>query len=161
MFLRALTAFLALPGMVAGVVPGVIFLLDPWRTGAFRTGYVLIGLGTFLLLWCVRDFYLSGKGTLAPWSPPERLVVVGLYRFVRNPMYVSVVLILLGWSAIGGSFVLAAYTVTVATLFHLRVTRNEELWLQRKFASDWIPYSQGVNRWLPRLTPWYPPGNEG
>ena len=67
-------------------------------------------MGTFLLIWCVRDFYVSGKGTLAPWSPPRHLVVVGLYRWSRNPMYISVSLILLGWAAAYRSTTLLTYT---------------------------------------------------
>ena len=156
MFARALLAFLALPGIVAGVAPALIFSFDPWSSGGLVIGYPVIALGIALLLWCVRDFYVIGKGTLAPWSPPQALVVTGLYRFVRNPMYVSVVTILTGWCLIGGSWILVAYTLVVASLFHLRVTRNEEPWLARKFGADWMPYSAAVNRWLPRMKPWYP-----
>ncbi|UCG73718.1 MAG: isoprenylcysteine carboxylmethyltransferase family protein [Chromatiales bacterium] len=156
MFARALLAFLVLPGMVAGVIPAVLFSFDPWRSAGFAAGYVVIAVGVMLLFWCVRDFYVIGKGTLAPWSPPKKLVVTGLYRFVRNPMYVSVITVLAGWCLLGASWVLLVYTLVVASLFHLRVTRNEELWLARKFGADWAPYSAAVNRWLPRATPWYP-----
>jgi protein-S-isoprenylcysteine O-methyltransferase Ste14 len=114
---RVLIAFLVLPGFVTGLVPAMIFTFDPWRESGFSIGYVFIGLGVFLLIWCVRDFYVSGRGTLAPWSPPSKLVVVGLYRFLRNPMYVSVLLILAGWCLISGSAVLVAYTVFMATMF--------------------------------------------
>jgi protein-S-isoprenylcysteine O-methyltransferase Ste14 len=153
---RALIAFFVLPGFVAGLVPAMIFTFDPWRERGYTIGYIFTGSGVFLLIWCVRDFYVSGKGTLAPWSPPSKLVVVGLYRLLRNPMYASVLLILVGWCLISGSAVLAAYTVFMATMFHLRVTRNEELWLEQEFGADWAVYSQAVGRWLPRLRPWYP-----
>lgn len=156
MFGRALFAVLALPGMVAGLVPALIFTFDPWRERSFSIGYLFMSSGIFLLLWCVSDFYVSGKGTLAPWSPPRNLVVVGLYRFLRNPMYVSVLLVLVGWCLIAGSAVLVAYTLFVAMMFHLRVTRNEEPWLERQFGSDWAAYSKAVGRWLPRRKPWYP-----
>lgn len=158
MFGRALAAFLVLPGMAAGLMPTLIFLFDPWRNAGYPVGYLFMGLGLLLLLWCVRDFYVSGKGTLAPWDPPKNLVVVGLYRYVRNPMYVSVLVVLVGWCAMSGSAVLVVYTFLVAILFHLRVTRNEEAWLLRKFSEDWSVYSEAVNRWLPRLTPWYSNG---
>ncbi len=158
MFLRALIAFLVLPGMVAGVVPLLITWFDPWRLGGWRAGYAIMAFGLVILLWCVRDFYIAGKGTLAPWSPPQSLVVVGLYRFVRNPMYVGVITILLGWYAISGSMLMLAYSGLVAAMFHMRVTRNEEPWLQRKFADAWLPYSAAVGRWWPRLTPWHPNG---
>jgi hypothetical protein len=83
------------------------------------------------LLWCVRDFYVRGRGTLAPWSPPLRLVVDGLYRYTRNPMYVAVVLILLGWAATFDVHALYACAAAVAVAFHLRVRLHEEPFLAR------------------------------
>jgi protein-S-isoprenylcysteine O-methyltransferase Ste14 len=74
-----------------------------WRANRWTVdhpaGFFVLIVGTLGLLWCVRDFYVRGKGTLAPWSPPQNLVVVGLYRYSRNPMYVCVVLVLLGWAS--------------------------------------------------------------
>lgn len=109
MFARALIAFLALPGMVAFAVPAVWL----WNTGNMHLihplGLIAFGSGIVGLLWCVRDFYVSGKGTLAPWAPPTHLVVVGLYRFSRNPMYVAVALILLGWASAFASMALFVY----------------------------------------------------
>jgi protein-S-isoprenylcysteine O-methyltransferase Ste14 len=96
MFIRALFAFLALPGIVAGLLPALIVASDAQRSSGSGFGWVLIGMGLFLLLWCVRDFFVSGRGTLAPWDPPRHLVVVGLYRFVRNPMYIAVLTLVLG-----------------------------------------------------------------
>jgi protein-S-isoprenylcysteine O-methyltransferase Ste14 len=156
MFFRALAAFLALPGMVAGVIPFSISLLDPWHRGGTQSGLVVMASGLIILLRCVRDFYVSGKGTLAPWSPPQSLVIVGLYRFVRNPMYVGVLTILAGWVVFSGSPVLLMYAVAVAAMFHRQVTVNEEPWLRRKFPDDWAAYSAGVRRWRPRLNPWFP-----
>jgi len=70
-----------------------------------------------------------GKGTLAPWSPPANLVIVGLYRYTRNPMYVAVMLILVGWSVSFGLRGLYVYAAFVAIAFHLRVVLGEEPWL--------------------------------
>src|ERR1041384_4255196 len=81
MVLRALFAFLALPGIVAGVVPVLIAFADTKFHRGPPVGFVVFAVGLILLLWCVRDFFVSGKGTLAPWDPPKHLVVVGLYRF--------------------------------------------------------------------------------
>ena len=153
MFLRALFAFLALPGMVAGVIPVLIALAARNGHAGSAAGFGLVGLGLFLLLWCVRDFYVSGKGTLAPWHPPQHLVVVGLYRRVRNPMYVAVLTIVLGWSVVFGSAWLVLYLVALAVGFHLRVVLHEEPWLRRQFTAEWGAYSASVSRWLPRLTP--------
>ena len=110
-------------------------------------------MGLLLLLWCVRDFYVSGQGTLAPWHPPKHLVAVGLYRRVRNPMYIAVLTIVLGWSVPCGSARLALYLRALAVGFHLRVVLHEEPWLRRQFTEEWAAYSASVSRWLPRLTP--------
>src|SRR5688572_27580962 len=96
LFVRAVVALIALPGVVAILVPGL--LLRPATTDVSVTGYVVLATGLLLLLWRVRDFYVAGRGTLAPWSPPEHLVKVGLYRRSRNPMYVAVLLMLIGWA---------------------------------------------------------------
>jgi protein-S-isoprenylcysteine O-methyltransferase Ste14 len=92
----------------------------------------------------------QGKGTLAPWSPPRRLVVVGLYRVVRNPMYVAVFTRVLGWGLSFTSAPLALYALVLAIAFHLRVVLHEEPWLRQQFGADWITYAAAVPRWLPR-----------
>src|SRR5262245_39082894 len=98
-FLQALIAFLVLPGVVAFAIPAWwTWDATHWRQVWFP-GFVLFAGGCIGLLWCVRDFYVAGKGTLAPWAPPRHLVTVGLYRLTRNPMYVCVTLILAGWAA--------------------------------------------------------------
>jgi protein-S-isoprenylcysteine O-methyltransferase Ste14 len=148
LFWRALTAFLALPGIVAFVVP---WLLRPRVGRVTAIGFLPIGLGTFLLLWCVRDFYVAGRGSLAPWAPPERLVIVGLYRYSRNPMYVAVVMILCGWALAFESRALWIYAAAVAVAFHLRVVFGEEPWLARTHGAEWTAYRARVPRWLFRF----------
>jgi len=86
---RALLAFVACPGIVAIAIP-VIWLRATSQQLVQALGLLPLAVGFVALLWCVRDFYVSGKGTLAPWAPPRNLVVVGLYRYTRNPMYVAV-----------------------------------------------------------------------
>lgn len=95
---RAVVAFLALPGMVAFAVPLLVLRPAITAAGLAPAGFAPVVLGCVILLWCVHDFYVAGRGTLAPWSPPSRLVIIGLYRFSRNPMYVGVLLILCGWA---------------------------------------------------------------
>jgi protein-S-isoprenylcysteine O-methyltransferase Ste14 len=147
-FARALLAFLALPGMVAYAAPLWLAHADPHAQPFRARGWPLVALGTFLLSWCVRDFYVAGKGTLAPWAPPKRLVVVGPYRFSRNPMYIAVVLILLGWALGFGSRVLFVYAGVVAFAFHLRVVLAEEPFLARTHGEAWQRYRARVPRWV-------------
>ena len=148
MFVRALIAFFVLPGVVSFVVPAV-WLWYSGRTYVDQPlGLVVLVVGIVGLLWCVRDFYISGKGTLAPWAPPQKLVIVGLYRYSRNPMYLSVVLMLLGWAVSFGSLTLYIYTILVVTAFHIRVVRREEPWLARTYGYEWEHYRSQVPRWF-------------
>lgn len=153
MFLRALVAFLTLPGVFAGLIPALIAANDPYRGGGSAWGYPLIAMGILLVLWCVRDFYVAGKGTLAPWDPPKHLVTVGLYRVVRNPMYVSLLTLLAGWSLAAGSWLLAGYTTLLGLAFHLRIVLYEEPRLSSQFGDAWTRYAASVPRWRPRLRP--------
>jgi len=154
MFLRALFAFLALPGVVAFILPPFLAAMDPWSGNILWWGAPVMLLGVILLLWCVRDFSIYGKGTLAPWDPPKKLVVVGLYRHMRNPMYLGVLTLVSGWSIFLSSPVLFLYTLVLAIAFHVRVLVSEEPRLQSRFGGEWTRYSAEVRRWVPRLKPW-------
>lgn len=146
MFVRALIAFLALPGIVAFAVPLLLARFDFSSFSLLSVPVLLTGV--VLLLWCVRDFYISGKGTLAPWSPPQNLVTAGLYRFSRNPMYIAVALVLLGWALGFRSPGLLMYALAVMLAFHLRVVFGEEPWLERRYGEEWRRYRERVPRWL-------------
>lgn len=147
LLLRALAAFLILPGMVAYLVP-VLWIRGDSARGTFNVGGgVLVAAGSLLLLWCVRDFFVAGKGTLAPWSPPTHLVKVGLYRWSRNPMYIAVTLILFGWALGFQSRPLLIYALLVPIGFHLRVVFGEEPWLARRHGEEWTKYKARVRRW--------------
>src|SRR5215467_4267729 len=97
MLIRAIAAFVALPGMVAFLVPIAIGVSAGRPLRYLTLALVPLCLGTVLLLWCVREFYVAGRGTLAPWAPPEQLVISGPYAVSRNPMYIGVLTILAGW----------------------------------------------------------------
>ena len=146
--LRTVLAFLALPGVVAFLAP--LFLArSAVAEGSFTwwaLAFLLPGMG--LLTWCVREFHVRGKGTLAPWDPPRHLVASGLYAISRNPMYVAVTLILLGWAIAFSSTALLVYALVVLAAFHLRVVYGEEPVLARKYREAWTPYSARVPRWL-------------
>lgn len=147
LFWRALAAFLALPAIVAFLVP---WLLRPAAAHFHTTALPIIALGTCLLLWCVRDFYVAGRGTLAPWAPPEHLVTVGLYRISRNPMYVAVCIIVVGFALGYHAVALWIYAAIAAVAFHLRVVTYEEPRLARTFGSTWLAYRGRVPRWFGR-----------
>lgn len=146
---RAVTAFLVLPGLVAYAIP-VVLAPSGRGPGAWwqLAGLGLVATGTFVLSWCAREFYVAGKGTLAPWSPPQELVVTGPFRWSRNPMYVSVVLVLIGWAGWYASATLLVYTFAVAVAFYLRVVFYEEPRLQQLFRGQWRTYSSRTPRWL-------------
>jgi protein-S-isoprenylcysteine O-methyltransferase Ste14 len=147
---RALLAFLALPGVVAILLPPFIGDIDPWRLPGTSYGGLILLAGLGLLGWCIRDFYVAGKGTLAPWDPPEHLVIIGLYKYTRNPMYVAVLTMLAGWTIMYGSVFLLVYTASFAFIFNRRVVVNEEPWLNATFGAEWQRYAAAVPRWLTR-----------
>ena len=153
LFARAVFAFLVLPGVVAFVIP--IYWIDRQSLIIDVPGLLLLGGGLAILLWCVRDFYVAGKGTLAPWSPPENLVVIGLYRYCRNPMYVGVLTILVGWAVAFRSADHAIYALAMAVVFAVRVIAFEEPFLARTYGDTWVRYRNRVPRWLPgsRMNP--------
>lgn len=141
-------AFVALPGVVAFAVP-VAWLVASAHTRLLQPlGLLPLAGGIAGLLACVRAFYVSGKGSLAPWAPPVHLVVSGPYRYTRNPMYISVALILLGWALSFGLSGLYVYTIAVVVAFHLRVVFGEEPWLARTHGARWHDYARRVPRWF-------------
>jgi protein-S-isoprenylcysteine O-methyltransferase Ste14 len=145
---RAALAFLALPGLVAFAAPLLWLRPEGEQFVPLPLGAPLLLVGGGVLGWCVREFFVSGRGTLAPWDPPLRLVRNGLYRYSRNPMYVGVLIITTAWAVGFRSWTLAAYTGFLLAAFHLRVLVHEEPWLERTFGADWTEYRARVPRWL-------------
>jgi protein-S-isoprenylcysteine O-methyltransferase Ste14 len=113
-------------------------------------GLVLLLLGIAGFLWTALDFAFAGHGTPAPIDPPKLLVVRGLYRYGRNPMYISVLLVLFGESVLFRSWTLCRYALVVWAFFHLFVFLYEEPTLRGKFGDSYVDYCKRVNRWLPR-----------
>jgi protein-S-isoprenylcysteine O-methyltransferase Ste14 len=145
---RSIAAFVALPGTVAFAIPILIGASAGQPTRSPMAALGLLICGTAALLWCVREFYAVGRGTLAPWSPPQCLVTTGPYRFSRNPMYISVCTILVGWCALWGSRTLIVYTSAVACAIFMRVLLVEERSAARQFSAEWAAYRSRVPRWL-------------
>jgi protein-S-isoprenylcysteine O-methyltransferase Ste14 len=149
LFFRALLAFLALPTFFGGIVPWWLRQTESTHGSGTALGWPVMILGLTILLMCVRDFYRIGKGTLAPWDPPKKLVIVGLYRYVRNPMYIGLLSWVAGWSLMSGSWRMGIYVIILFIMFHLRVISYEEPALARLFPADWAEYRFTVNRWVP------------
>jgi protein-S-isoprenylcysteine O-methyltransferase Ste14 len=151
--------FCLAPGVVAGIVPG---LLASWHIrpaflglGALRVvGVVLMVSGGLSLLDSFARFALQGRGTPAPIAPTAALVVSGQYRYVRNPMYVAVVTTILGQALLFGSTRVLGYGALVWCAFHVFVLAYEEPTLRGQFGEAYAVYQAGVRRWWPRVTPW-------
>ena len=146
------------------LVPGVVGLYIPYRLlgrtdlGAFRyLGLIPIALGAAIYFWCAWDFAVAGRGTPAPIDPPKELVARGLYRWVRNPMYVGVLSVVLGQALLFGSPIVAEYAVLAFAFFHLFVVLYEEPTLGAKFGEGYALYRRTVPRWLPRRPAPIPP----
>ena len=122
----------------------------PWIGPAQMAGLELVALGGGLAVWCVMTFALVGKGTPAPFDPPRKLVIAGPYRWVRNPMYLSALLLLVGESMLLEAPVLLGYAAAFFLVTHLFVVLYEEPALRRKFGDSYDRFRATVPRWLPR-----------
>ena len=156
--LRALFWTFAFPGLFAFYVPWLVFNVSPSIVDPAEprhvAGVVCIACGTALLLACIWEFARRGRGTLSPVDPPAHLVVSGLYRFVRNPMYLSVTLIVFGEFLLVQSRGLLWYWVIWFAIVNLFVMGYEEPALRRQFGAAYDRYTREVGRWVPRLSPY-------
>jgi protein-S-isoprenylcysteine O-methyltransferase Ste14 len=145
--------FVLAPGVVAGLVP---WWLTGWRVQPLSAplrllGVVLLVAGFGVLLRAFVQFVADGIGTPAPVAPTERLVVSGLYRCVRNPMYLAVLATIIGQALILGQPGLFGYVVAVGAAFVAFVRRYEEPTLRRRYGAEYESYQHAVPGWWPRL----------
>ncbi len=166
---KHLRAIVLLPGMVLLVIPATLLWLagmdsfDLWQSfPASRVvlpviGGICICLGLLLMIDTIRLFVTVGKGTLAPWEPPQRLVVQGIYRHVRNPMMSGALFVLLGEALLTASLPLFCWFFVAGIVYARYIPLSEEPGLIKRFGDDYLTYKRNVPRWVPRLTPW----NEG
>jgi protein-S-isoprenylcysteine O-methyltransferase Ste14 len=149
------------------IAPGTVMILVPWWISRWQMAAPLLGLSFFrvigalliaaglpVLLDSFARFAIQGLGTPAPIAPPSHLVVSGLYRYVRNPMYVAGVLITGGQGLLFGNLRVLEYVLVVWLIFHLFVLFYEEPVLHRKFGTEYDEFRANVRRWVPRLRPW-------
>jgi protein-S-isoprenylcysteine O-methyltransferase Ste14 len=143
------------PGVVAGYLPWRFFGLSRVRLDLLKPlhliGIVCVGLGAALLAACIWEFARSGRGTLAPVDAPRALVVQGLYRYVRNPMYLSVATIGAGELLLVQSRALLLYWTAWFIVVNLFVIAYEEPTLRQRFGPSYERYTHEVGRWLPRF----------
>jgi len=169
MLLRHLCAIVALPGVVAIVVPvwiarrnGVEFSAphDLESTALQVLGMVLLIVGVGLFSASLYNFWSRGRGTLAPWDPPRRFVVAGPYRFVRNPMISGVILVLAGEALVLRSRPHAIWAGVFAMINVVYIPLLEEPMLVARFGEPYRRYKAHVPRFVPRIRPWNPDVHE-
>ena len=163
---KHLRAILLLPFLAAVVIPGVLlWLTGPDTLGLWQSapatlvalpalGGALICLGLVLVVATIRLFVTVGKGTLAPWNPPQRLVVRGVYRHVRNPMIAGVFFVLLGEAVLAASLPILGWFVVFVAINSVYIPLVEEPGLVKRFGADYLTYKRNVPRWIPRVTAW-------
>ncbi len=155
---------LSLPIAVLILIPGIIlwlsdgFPLDPYHVFSFyaKPGLALITIGSVMMLLCILHFSKTGNGTLAPWAPTQKLVVTGLYSYVRNPMILGVLIILLGEAVYFTSLYVLVWFLFLFVGNHVYFIKSEEPGLVKRFGQDYIKYQENVTRWIPRRTAWNP-----
>jgi protein-S-isoprenylcysteine O-methyltransferase Ste14 len=153
--------FLVAPGVVVGLIP---WLLTRWQVrepvpywAPVRVlGMILLVAGLIVLVQAFVRFVVEGFGTPAPIAAPERLVVGGVYRYVRNPMYVAVLAAIVGQALLLGRLGLLLYAGAGWLIVAAFVRWYEEPTLARRFGADYEAYRRAVPAWWPRLRPWKP-----
>jgi protein-S-isoprenylcysteine O-methyltransferase Ste14 len=146
------------PGIVAGVIP---WWITRWRDGdspwpLMALGFALLVAGMLVLLLAFVRFVTEGSGTPAPVAPTQHLVVGGLYRYVRNPMYLAVLAVIVGQAIELWRPILFGYAAVVALAFFTFVRGYEEPTLRRTFGDEYDAYRSAVPGWWPRIHPWLP-----
>lgn len=152
-------AFAIVPITMGALIP---LALSDWKSDWSAAiprvvGFALAAAGALVVLDSFIRFAREGRGTPSPSAPTEDLVIGGLYRFVRNPMYVGVASAIIGQALILGSLAVAVYAAAFVATVTAFVVSYEEPTLREQFGSSYEAYLSGVPRWIPRLTPWRGP----
>jgi protein-S-isoprenylcysteine O-methyltransferase Ste14 len=156
LWLRALLFIIAVQITAVVILPlilangGAHLPEGPWRA----LGIVPLVAGALAILWSNWAFVTYGRGTAAPYNPPRSLVATGLYRFVRNPMYVGATLVIVGLALWTGALILFAYAIVITVAYNAFVRWYEEPRLSQRFGASYDEYTRAVPRFIPRLRPW-------
>jgi protein-S-isoprenylcysteine O-methyltransferase Ste14 len=154
--------FVLAPGMVVGIIPWWITgwrVQLSWALPVRFVGLVLLVAGIAVLVQAFGRFVFEGRGTPSPTAPTDRLVVGGLYRYVRNPMYVAVLTAIVGQALWFGQPVLLGYAVVVWAAVVSFVRWYEEPHLAERYGESYRAYRDAVPGWIPRVRPWSPNGD--
>ncbi|MDR2769607.1 MAG: isoprenylcysteine carboxylmethyltransferase family protein [Puniceicoccales bacterium] len=148
-----------LPFNVLVIVPAIVLYFSDYNWAmqdilGMVTGTLLLIIGLFLAGWTMRLFVKIGKGTAAPWDPPQKLVVVGPYCYVRNPMITSVLIMLIAESLLLGSWYIFGWFIVFFLGNIVYFPFFEEKDLKKRFGENYLQYKHNVPRWIPRLTAW-------
>ena len=157
--------FLLAPGVVVGLIPWALTRWQvreplPYWAPMRVLGTILLVAGLIALIQAFVRFVVEGLGTPAPIAAPERLVVGGLYRYVRNPMYVAILAVIVGQALLLGHLGLLLYAAAIWLIAAAFVRFYEEPTLTRHFGADYEAYRRAVPAWWPRLRPWKPSGRD-
>jgi len=152
LFVRNLIFTILQPGVAVVLVPYLIIrgtadTIDG-RSAWQYSGVVLMAVGAAVLLLCIIRFATEGRGTISPLDPTRRLVIRGLYRYTRNPMYLGAIVALVGETIFWWSTAMAIYTAIVFAAFHLFILLHEEPRLERDFGAEYDDYRSTVRRWI-------------
>ena len=149
LWIRAVAFVLVVQVSVVGFIPWLLTRASPRiEIGRWHyLGLIPIGVGAAVILWCNWVFVKRGRGTAAPYEPPRVLVAQGLYNFVRNPMYIAAVLIVLGAAVWTRAVILFGYALLLAVGYELFVRYYEEPRLARSFGASYAEYCRTVPRW--------------
>lgn len=156
LFIRNLIFTILQPGIVAGLIPYLIlgdkvndiFVQQLLQRGLHNSGAIIFLIGFVIMLSCIISFAVKGRGTLSPADPTKKLVISGLYRFSRNPMYVGVTLILIGEAIFFQSVELWIYSLFVFAAFNVFTMLVEEPRLRKDFGEEYKTYCEKVRRWI-------------
>jgi protein-S-isoprenylcysteine O-methyltransferase Ste14 len=152
LLIKNLLFTILVPSTVAAYVPLLIVHgRSPASSLAAFLAFFAFAVGGAIYAWCVWDFATFGRGTPLPIDAPKRLVVRGLYHYTRNPMYVGVLTVILGWVLLFQTGILLSYALLIGIGFHLMVVLYEERHLRHAFGEEYDTYCSRVGRWLPRL----------
>ncbi|MCI0614496.1 isoprenylcysteine carboxylmethyltransferase family protein [bacterium] len=152
LILKNLLFTLIFPGTVAVYLPHLFTREDTAHGGvSLAISILFFATGAAVYLWCVWDFASYGRGTPLPIDAPKKLVVRGLYKFVRNPMYVGILTTILGWAILYHTWLVLIYAACVWFFQELFIIFYEEPHLKKIFGAEYEEYCARVGRWLPKI----------